>query len=133
MSTNGQNGWRTEPMYSFSEAAHLARVSTTTVRNWLWGFRERPPIFGAQRDLGPMVSFLQLIEIIVARRFRMAAKVPFERVLRTYKNAQNLFQLEYPFAHLRLEALGGHILHGLHEEPLGESALALSESPNDRG
>ena len=26
------NGWRTESMYTFSEAAHLAGVSTTTVK-----------------------------------------------------------------------------------------------------
>ena len=40
MSDNGnsKNGWRTQPMYSFSEAAHLAHVSVSTVRNWLLGY-----------------------------------------------------------------------------------------------
>ena len=59
--TNGHesaNGWRTQSMYSFSEAAHLADVSTTTVKNWLFGYtvkgREVPPLFPS--DNGDMVS-----------------------------------------------------------------------------
>lgn len=50
--TNGHqalDGWRTESMYTFGEAAHLADVSTTTVKNWLFGYtvrgREVPPYY----------------------------------------------------------------------------------------
>ena len=32
-------------MYSFSEAAHLADVSTTTVKNWLFGYSVRVGTF----------------------------------------------------------------------------------------
>ena len=35
------DGWRTESMYTFGEAAHLANVSTTTVKNWLFGYTVR--------------------------------------------------------------------------------------------
>ncbi|MSQ07047.1 MAG: hypothetical protein EXR54_06320 [Dehalococcoidia bacterium] len=105
------NGWRTQPMYTFPEAAHLAHVSPGTVRNWLLGNQQygRPPLFNAQGNQGPMVSFLQLIEIMVARNFRLAERVSFDRVRRAYANAQRIWELEYPFAHLQLEAIGGHI------------------------
>ena len=33
--TQNGNGWRTQPMYTFSEVAQLSNVSVGTVRNWL--------------------------------------------------------------------------------------------------
>ncbi len=65
------NGWRTQPMYTFSEAAQLARVSTSTVRNWLRGYsgpeRDTQPIFTTHDRNVAMVSFLNLIEIVIER------------------------------------------------------------------
>ena len=118
--TNGHetlNGWRTDSMYSFSEAAHLANVSATTVKNWLFGYtakgRDVPPLFSPSD--GTMVSFLQMIEIMVAGRFRKSAlggkSLPFRAVRDAHLNAQELWNIEYPFAHMKLEALGGHIVH----------------------
>lgn len=114
------NGWRTNSMYSFAEAAHLANVSVSTVRNWLFGYtvngREVPPLFPS--DNNDMVSFLQMIEIMVAGRFRKSAPgkpMPFSKVREAYVNARELWGVEYPFAHLKLEALGGHIVHFLKE------------------
>ena len=132
--TNGHeavNGWRTESMYSFSEAAHLADVSVTTVKNWLFGYtvkdREIPPLFPSKN--AAMVSFLQMIEVMVAGRFRKSAlggkPVPFKAVRDAYINAQRLAGIEYPFAHMRLESLGGHIVHFLEEGGLEASFQAL--------
>ena len=128
---NAVNGWRTESMYSFSEAAHLAEVSVTTVKNWLFGYtvrgRDVPPLMPS-RDAA-MVSFLQMIEIMVAGRFRKSAsggkRVPFRAVRDAYRNAQQLFRIEYPFAHLRLESLGSHIVHFLEEGGSAASFQAL--------
>ena len=119
------NGWRTDSMYSFAEAARLANVSVTTVKNWLFGYtvqgREVPPLFSSG-SVG-MVSFLQMIEIMVAGRLRKSARrkpMPFHKVREAYINAQEAWDLEYPFAHLKLEALGGHIVHFLQGgEPVG--------------
>ncbi len=112
------NGWRTESMYSFAEAAHLADVSTTTVKNWVFGYtvrgREVPPLFPS--DNGAMVSFLQMIEIMVAGRFRKSASgksLSFKKVRDAHVNTQESWGIEYPFAHMKLEALGGHIVHFL--------------------
>ena len=125
------NGWRTDSMYTFSEAAHLAGVSTTTVKNWLFGYRVRgrkvPPLFPSGNS--EMVSFLQMIEIMVAGRFRKSAfggkSVPFRAVRDAYLNARELSGLEYPFAHMRLEGLGGHIVHLLREGGSLDSFQAL--------
>ena len=117
----GLNGWRTESMYSFAEAAHLANVSASTVKNWLFGYtangREVPPLFPSSGN-GAMVSFLQMIEIMVAGRFRKSGfvtRLPFSKVRDAYVFAQESWGIEYPFAHLKLEVLGGHIVHFLKE------------------
>ena len=106
---------------ALGEAAHLANVSATTVKNWLFGYRakgrEVPPLFPSGD--GTMVSFLQMIEIMVAGRFRKSAlggqRVSFSAVRDAYVNARESWGIEYPFAHMRLEALGGHIVHLLKE------------------
>lgn len=118
-------------MYSFSEAAHLAHVSSSTVRNWILGYkgkgREVRPLFPPRDDQGPTVSFLQLVEIVVAAKFRKSERVSYERVKRAHENAQQQYHLEYPFAHLRLEAIGGHIVQRLHDEQPGASIQTLDE------
>jgi uncharacterized protein (DUF433 family) len=135
--TNGHealDGWRTESMYSYSEAAHLANVSTSTVKNWLFGYtvkgRDVPPLFPSSD--AAMVSFLQMIEIMVAGRFRKSAlggkSVPFRAVRDAYVNARESWGIEYPFAHMRLEALGGQIVHFLKEGGSSASYQAL-DSP----
>lgn len=132
--TNGHglvNGWRTESMYSFSEAARLAEVSVTTVKNWLFGYTVRgqvvPPLMPS-RDVS-MVSFLQMIEIMVAGRFRKSTSarkpVPFKVVRAAYSNAQKLYDIEYPFAHMRLESLSGHIVNFLKAGASADSFQAL--------
>lgn len=119
MSDNGHNGWRTDPLYTYREASHLAQVSASTVRNWLFGYTSKygdvSPLFKYPTDVA-MVSFVQLIEIVVAAKFRKAEKISFPTVRRAYENAKKDWGLEYPFAHLKLEALGGHILHSLHQD-----------------
>ena len=131
-SSNGHNEWRTQPMYTFSEAGHLAHVSASTVRNWLLGYTGRygeaiPPLFRQQSASGAMVSFLQLIEIVVAGNFRKAERVGFQAVRRAYENARSQWGIDYPFAHLRLEALGGHVVQRLRSERPGRSLQALDE------
>ena len=138
MSTNGIKGdyaspdaWRTQPMYSFAEAGKLAGVSSGTVRNWLFGYsqddgvsseaglvqQERmvAPLFNTMPPDSTMVSFLQLVEIVVAARFRVAERKSFRVVKSAYENAQEEFKLSFPFAHLELKAMGGHIVRQMRE------------------
>jgi len=103
-------------MYSFREVAHLAQVSPSTVRNWLLGYYtaqgEVRPLFRGHPEEERACSFLQLIEIVVAAKFRKAERRPFKTVRRAYENARDLWpHLEYPFASLELKSIGGHIVH----------------------
>lgn len=131
MVNNGQehNAWRTQPMYSYREVSHLSHVSPSTVRNWLLGYStgqgEVKPLFKGHSEEEKMCSFLQLIEIVVAATFRKTEHVPFQTVRRAYDNARRLYNLEYPFAHMRLEAIGGHIVHIIHTP--GASSQAIDQ------
>jgi len=131
MTTNGHslNRWRTGPMYTFSEAAQLAHVSTSTVTNWLRGYtsagHDIAPLITTHDRNRAMVSFLNLIEIVVAGQFRKALHVKYQTVLRAYDNAKQIFNLDYPFAHLELEALGGHIVQHYRNQPSGKSMQAM--------
>lgn len=117
MSSNGnrENGWRTQPMYSFTEVAHLSHVSVGTVRNWLLGYSttegEVKPLFKGHPEEEKACSFLELIEIVVAAKFRKAEHKSFRLVRQAYDNARRLFGLDYPFASMELKAIGGHIVH----------------------
>ena len=120
MSEN-KNGWRTQPMYSFREVSRLSGISVSTVRNWMFGYcvdeREVSPLIKASPD-ATCCSFLNLVEIMVAARFRKAEGTSYEVVKRTYNNAQKLYTFEHPFAtsQLRLKAIGGHIVHMIREQ-----------------
>ncbi|MDA1127108.1 MAG: DUF433 domain-containing protein [Chloroflexi bacterium] len=122
---NQINDWRTGPLYTFAEAAHLAHVSVSTVRNWLLGRDRQRPLFTEPQM--PMVSFLQLIEIIVAANFRKAERISYERVQRAHSNARAMFGLEYPFAQQNLEAIGGHIVRRMHEDAPDQSFQSMDE------
>lgn len=128
------DGWRTQPMYSFSEAAHLAHVSPSTVKNWLFGYtakeRQVLPLFKVPQEQNTRCSFLQLIEIVVAAQFRKAEHAKFQTVRRAYENARTEWGLEYPFAHLELKALGGHIIRVLRQGDKFESSLQAVDQPS---
>lgn len=126
MASENGYGPRAAPMYTISEAARLAGVSSPTVRRWLYGYApdprypnwRKPPVFGEQPDkASPYVSFLQLIEIVVAADFRKVSHVALDVVTRAHANARRQFGIEYPFAHddLDLESLGGHIVQWINE------------------
>lgn len=121
------NKWRTEPLYTIAESAHLTHVSHQTIRNWLYGYRVKDrdvlPILGKQ-EKAPQVSFLQLAEILIVGGFRKN-KVHINRIRDAHDFAQSQWGVEYPFASLNLEPLGGHILHRFDEEQPGVSLATL--------
>jgi uncharacterized protein (DUF433 family) len=118
--SDNKNGWRTQPMYSFKEVARLSGISVSTVRNWLFGYtveeRQVAPLIKASLD-ATCCSFLNLVEVMVAARFRKAEGTKYEVVKRTYENARKLYSLGHPFASdLRLKSIGGHIVHMIREK-----------------
>jgi len=101
-------------MYSFREVAHLSHVSVSTVRNWLRGYSTEKgmvePLFKGHPEEEKACSFLQLIEIVVAAKFRKAEHESFRTVRRAYDNARKIYKIDYPFASMELKAIGGHII-----------------------
>jgi uncharacterized protein (DUF433 family) len=119
--------WRTKPLYTISEAANLTHVSHQTVRNWLYGYKAKHkkvlPILGKQ-EKAPQVSFLQLAEILIVAGFRKN-DITLDRIRSAHDFAQSEWGINYPFASLKLEPLGGHILHRFDEEHPGVSLATL--------
>ena len=120
--------WRTSPLYTFSEVARLAKTTPATIKRWIVGTETSSPVF---RGSGPdgsdptMVSFLQLVEIVVAIQFRKEGRVSLEVVRQAYINARNLLGVEYPFASLKLEPLAGHIVVRLRDASSGQGLPAI--------
>ncbi len=119
------DGARTAPLYTIPEAARLARVSPGTVRSWLFGAETGESLFQAQPAL--MVSFLQLIEVVVAAAFRRAERVSLARLKNAHHNAKREMGLDYPFAFEQLEVVGGHVVRILHAKQPGANHQAIDE------
>ena len=153
-----EDRFRTGKVYTIRQAAVLGGVSPGTVRNWLWGSRphspdseeEEPrtqPAFGTPLALSPyevepvfgsrprtseiaMVSFLELSEVIVVAKFRQR-KIKLQRIRDAYEFARSEWELEYPFAHLNLKSLGGHLLARFEDQRPGNGTghLVVLSSP----
>ena len=107
------NGWRTSPLYTISEAAQLAKTTSGTIKRWLFGADGYEPLFdgvGTETHDSTMVSFIQLVEIVVAKNFRQKGRVSLCVVRKAYENAKRELDVKYPFASLKLESLAGHII-----------------------
>jgi uncharacterized protein (DUF433 family) len=93
------------------------------------------PVFGPQPLVSgegepAMVSFLQLAEVVVAADFRRGSPghppIPLKRIRGANTYARQVLDVPYPFAHLKLEEYGGHILHEFDEKHPDGPLLALS-------
>ena len=130
------DAFRTGKAYTVAQAARLAGTTPTTVRRWLVGY-EAPghrmePVFGGRGDgeESPIaVSFLQLVEIAVAAKFRslrpVSRCVSLDRLRAAHRFARDQLHLKYPFATLPLFEFGGHLLHDFEMREPGPGILAL--------
>lgn len=120
-------GWRTDPLYTITDTARLTHVAPVTIRRWLYGYQTRTqdvlPLLGL-KEKSPLVSFLQFVEILMVSSWRRN-NVPLERIRLAHDFAKRQWGIEYPFASLDLESLGGHILHRFEEETPGASLATL--------
>ena len=105
---------RTRPLFSVTEAAAHAGTSAATVRDWFCGNEARgsKPLFPDRvrsRDSQIWLSFLEVVEVIVARRFRRHS-VTTDQLRHTRQHARTKWEVEYPLAERRLKLLGGRVL-----------------------
>ena len=127
MVTDTINSHRTTHLYTVGEAARLARISTSTLRRWLFGTADRPPVldYGTERDK-LVVSFLELIEMMIARGFRRS-NVKIDRIREGHDYARRVLEVQYPFAWQKLAVQGGRILREFQEKTPGAPLVELNE------
>ena len=128
--------FRTGKAYTIALAAKLARTTPATVQRWLVGYEasghRMAPLFGSKRPVDSatsLVSFLELVEITVAARFRQGADgghpVSLEKLRRAHEYAREYLGIPYPFASLRLLEDGGHVMHRFDMQDPEGPRLAL--------
>lgn len=122
---------RTSPLYTVSQAARLAGTTPQTARRWLLGYRvaghSMQPVFSRDAEQ-PLLSFLDLIELVVAVRFRRGAPgkpMPLERVRSAHHFMRGVLRIDHPFASTRLRSEGGHILHDFETADPAPRTLAV--------
>lgn len=98
---------RATPLYTAAEAARLANTTPATVARWFRGQPASPPLFAERRrqDEALRLSFLELIELVVARRLRSCG-LSVEQLRQSREFARESWSVEHPFAELRLSMLG---------------------------
>jgi uncharacterized protein (DUF433 family) len=89
------------------------------------------PVFGerAETPRGQVlqVSFLELIEIAVAVKFRTedTQDVSLDRIRRAHAYARKEWLVPYPFATMKFKLFGGHIMHDFEVAEPGAGHMAF--------
>lgn len=130
--------YRTGGAYTATQVVHFAGTSSRNVRNWVHGFQgdghrvslvfARSP-FPRGKSRPQMFSFLQLVEVVVAARFRQGIQgnpVTLERIRDANEYAREQLDMEFPFANLQLWEEGGHMLYEFEQKYPGERLVAIS-------
>ncbi|MPZ49681.1 MAG: DUF433 domain-containing protein [Dehalococcoidia bacterium] len=121
--------FRTGKAYSISEAARLAGTTSATVRRWIAGYdaigHHMEPVFGEKDRPTQKVSFLELVEIIVAVGFRRDKKIKLERIRRAHEYARKVWLTPFPFASMKFAEFGGHLIHDFETAEPGSGRMAF--------
>jgi uncharacterized protein (DUF433 family) len=90
-------------IYSIPEAARYAKMHQSSLRNWFAGGVNRPPLRPSEIDSPDFkaISFLDLIEAVAIRSFRVDYNISFQKIREAIKNAKEKYGIEHPFAHER--------------------------------
>jgi uncharacterized protein (DUF433 family) len=87
------------------------------------------PVFGSRekpsRGETVQASFLELVEILVAARFRIDEKVSLKRIRSAHEFARKELLVPFPFASLEFVQNGGHLMHRFEDTEPGPGHMAL--------
>ena len=125
-------------IYTPSEAAYYARVTTQTMVRWVHGSRRGDPVFRAQLegDTEKTVTFLDLVQALAIRAIRREFKVPLPKIREAVEEASQRYSVDYPFAmhhktflfdkeiHIELPKLGSVQISGKQKGQLIERVIA---------
>ncbi len=110
-------------VYSYAEASELTRVSYRRVHSWFKGRRDRltAPLLTSAYSKGSVLSFLDLIEVLVAGQLR-AHKVSMNTLRRAYRSMAEYLQTDHPFSRQELLTDGQNVFVQISERT-GEKEL----------
>jgi uncharacterized protein (DUF433 family) len=126
--TEGEPKMIGEGTYTLAEVSRFTEVHPSTVRTWFKGRPDgaaRGSVF--QSDYQPVgrdyaVSFLDMIDVLVAGQLRLRYQVPMWMVRRAHKVLQNELGTKHPFCHSDLYTDGRRIFISA-ASTLGEEKL----------
>lgn len=108
------------PSYSITESAHYAITLPQTVAHWhYYEGKVGPAIPGKER--GKPLSYLQLIEVAFVATMRKE-NISLQKIRKAREYARQTFEVEFPFAELRWQTEGTHLLLEL-TDILGDTEL----------
>ena len=88
-------------LYTPSEAARYARVSTQLMTRWIHGTKQGASVVEAQvRDTDDkIVTFLDFVQALAIRRIRNERPgISLQKIRQAYETAKKDFKVDYPFA-----------------------------------
>ena len=99
--------WRTGGRYTVSNAHRLTGISRSTLARWMRGYPDdvkalKPDwkdMSGNVRVQSDRLSFLELIEVIIASNIRVASGGSYEKVREHHSNLAAEWETLFPFAH----------------------------------
>lgn len=115
------SAWATQrlslPAYSFADAARYAETTGQTISRWYQGYavegHQMRQVFST--DVSEGLSYFQLIEVSVAATFRRAG-VKLDKLRAAHTDLRKRYQVDYPFALLKLKTDGVDVLVPLLED-----------------
>ncbi|OGO30845.1 MAG: hypothetical protein A2Z29_04070 [Chloroflexi bacterium RBG_16_56_11] len=108
------------PAYSIKESAYYAGTYSQTVSYWHHHFTSRLAPAIPKKIKGESLSYYELIEVAFVATMRKE-NISLQRIRNAREYARQTFKVEYPFAELRWQTEGTHLLLELRES--GESDL----------
>jgi uncharacterized protein (DUF433 family) len=87
-------------IYTPSEAAFYARLTTATLARWVHGDRTAAPVIRPQKPGDPdrIVTFLDFVQALAIRAIRSEKKVPLQKIRDAIETARDTYGVEHPFA-----------------------------------
>ena len=108
-------------VYSFSEAARLARIDAISTRRWFLGRTDHAGSTPVLRSDIPdvagkhAISFLDLIDLLVVGRFR-EKDIPLQTVRKVYNALAKTIDQKHPFSHAKLKVMGRTVFEQVLDE-----------------
>lgn len=100
-------------LYTPSEAARYARVTTGLMSRWMFGTSRDERVVRPQlaNDENRTLTFLDFVQALAIRVIRNEHKVPLQKIREAIRTAEERYEMLYPFARRHQTFLYGKDIH----------------------